>query len=1265
MATLRYDVDVDARRAEARIGAFALNMRQRITQAVRSLPDIEITADSTDAQREMARVRAALIELGNQRIGVDINAAEAQRRLAELNAALVRLGESGDIQIDADTAAAVAALRLLEEQVDDLDGRNVKVDVDKGALSRIAGFGKALAGIGAGAGVATAGAGSLTAAIVTLGGSLVSLSGLAPILVGGLLAGGAAAATLKVGLEGVGDVLTETDPTKFAEGLAKLAPSTQAFVRATRELGPAWREVRLDVQQRLFAGLGEETKRLGDTYLPILKTGMGLVSTQANLLARDVAAFALEGRRVADVEAVFRNTSAAMEAGRPVARNLLSALMDFGVVGSEMLPQLAGGFSEVTARWAASISEARANGDLERWIQGGIDTLAQLGNVVGNVGGSLGAIFTAAKASGADFLTTLESVTGRVEDFLKSTQGQNAMVAFFSESRDTIDALLPGLETLIRYGAQMVASFSNTGGLSQMGDALSRIAEVVGPLLPVLGELAGETLGALTAAAQTTAVVLAPLVAGIVALLDALGPAAGILTASVIAFVAVRAAVAAITPMLVSMAAAMGVTTIAGTALATVLSAVALPLALVAAGVVLVSGAIQEATGDLDGWAKGMIAGGEAARQARAEFEAHNAQFVEGSVLAGLFAKSEGELTAEIERQIAALGPAEQATARAQLAQIAYNDAVRLFGESSPQAIAAQAALAAATNNQEAAQHGASAATQDHTDRMVAQQEAINASLGTGIAYEQSLRGVERAQRDAATATRDHGAGSLEARDAVGRLESSVLSATEAAGRKAAADSGATNEADKNRIATQASTLELLRWASGADGPAKDAALRMLSRLSDTELQTLQNTGAMNGFGVEIHKTPDGKSVAVTTPGLDAARGGIKGLTEDIRTINGKTVSIFVTATGSGGIASAGRLATGGILPGYTPGRDVHRFVGGAGTLDLSGGEAVMRPEWTRVMTPAYVHEANRAARLGGVAGVQGFLARTGPRGSGVEGVRGDGAAFATGGVLCAQVGRQVRAQRFAGGGVVVNTGYRRDMSGFNAAMAAMESRAIELGKAAYGGSGLAPGAGVERWRPMVGQALGIAGQSQAYQNITLRRMNQESGGNPNAINRTDINWTRGTPSVGLMQVIGPTYRAYRHPSYDSGPYSYGSSLNPLSNTLASMRYALARYGSLSAAYNKRGGYAAGAILPARLADRGALIRSGEAGVNLSGMPERMLSPAATAAYDSRPAAPAVTTIHNAFHATFTSTIPAGSVEARKAIGWIREELRRYENCSK
>jgi hypothetical protein len=177
------------------------------------------------------------------------------------------------------------------------------------------------------------------------------------------------------------------------------------------------------------------------------------------------------------------------------------------------------------------------------------------------------------------------------------------------------------------------------------------------------------------------------------------------------------------------------------------------------------------------------------------------------------------------------------------------------------------------------------------------------------------------------------------------------------------------------------------------------------------------------------------------------------------------------------------------------------------------------------------------------------------------------------------------------------------------AAMTRMGNDAVSgaIGKASeLMATAVAPGAGagVQRWRPVGLRALAIEGQPASEWSRMAMQMQSESGGNPTAVNRRDINWQRGQPSVGLMQVIGPTYRTHRHPQFDTGPYMYGTSVNPLSNILASTRYTLSRYGSLAAGW-KGQGY-----------DLGGILRSGRFGVNTSGRPERILSPAQTAAFE-------------------------------------------------
>lgn len=124
-----------------------------------------------------------------------------------------------------------------------------------------------------------------------------------------------------------------------------------------------------------------------------------------------------------------------------------------------------------------------------------------------------------------------------------------------------------------------------------------------------------------------------------------------------------------------------------------------------------------------------------------------------------------------------------------------------------------------------------------------------------------------------------------------------------------------------------------------------------------------------------------------------------------------------------------------------------------------------------------------------------------------------------------------------------------------------------------FGSDVPAAGSGVKRWSGVAARALMMTGQyTKSNLDRLLYQMQTESGGNPRAINLWDINAKRGTPSKGLMQVIDPTFRAYAHPGFNKNVY------DPLSNILASIRYAVSRYGSLAKAY--RGvGYETGGLI--------------------------------------------------------------------------------------
>ncbi|MFJ4834106.1 transglycosylase SLT domain-containing protein [Streptomyces sp. NPDC088747] len=75
--------------------------------------------------------------------------------------------------------------------------------------------------------------------------------------------------------------------------------------------------------------------------------------------------------------------------------------------------------------------------------------------------------------------------------------------------------------------------------------------------------------------------------------------------------------------------------------------------------------------------------------------------------------------------------------------------------------------------------------------------------------------------------------------------------------------------------------------------------------------------------------------------------------------------------------------------------------------------------------------------------------------------------------------------------------------------------------------------------------------------NGLYRNIMRESTGNPNAINGWDINAQNGVPSIGLLQVIKPTFDAYHVAGTAWSQY------DPVANITAAANYAADRYGSI------------------------------------------------------------------------------------------------------
>ncbi|MBM6585157.1 tape measure protein [Pediococcus acidilactici] len=121
-------------------------------------------------------------------------------------------------------------------------------------------------------------------------------------------------------------------------------------------------------------------------------------------------------------------------------------------------------------------------------------------------------------------------------------------------------------------------------------------------------------------------------------------------------------------------------------------------------------------------------------------------------------------------------------------------------------------------------------------------------------------------------------------------------------------------------------------------------------------------------------------------------------------------------------------------------------------------------------------------------------------------------------------------------------------------------------------GSGDPGGAGVQRWRSKVRNALSELGLSTSASMVdrVLRQINTESGGNPNAMGGTD--GLADGHAEGLMQVKPGTFRAYHLPGHNN-------IWNGYDNLLAGLNYAKHRYGSGLSFLGNGHGYENGGII--------------------------------------------------------------------------------------
>ncbi|MGV0042016.1 transglycosylase family protein [Mycobacterium colombiense] len=164
----------------------------------------------------------------------------------------------------------------------------------------------------------------------------------------------------------------------FALAMGKLSPNAQAFVNTLQGLKPAWEALKFSVQDSLFAGVGPELQRLASQYLPVLKEAMSGLAGTMNTAFKDIGAWLSKPETMAQVKEIVANIGSSFAEWAKSLVPFSEAFLKITQVGSGFLPQLGTAITEGANAFNNFIQQAAKSGELQNWMQTGIQAMGEL-----------------------------------------------------------------------------------------------------------------------------------------------------------------------------------------------------------------------------------------------------------------------------------------------------------------------------------------------------------------------------------------------------------------------------------------------------------------------------------------------------------------------------------------------------------------------------------------------------------------------------------------------------------------------------------------------------------------------------------------------------------------------------------------------------------------------------------------------------------------------------------------------------------------------
>ncbi|MFJ1932617.1 hypothetical protein ACIOGZ_08055 [Kitasatospora sp. NPDC088160] len=320
----------------------------------------------------------------------------------------------------------------------------------------------------------------------------------------------------------------------MAVGLGVTVAAFRDFNKVLPEVKGQLSGLQDTISAKFWAKAAEPIRAMVDELLPEFTAGVARTADQLGGFFGGLAT-GLKGALDPALNQMFVDLAGSIDiatGGTSAFANIIAVL---GKVGTSYLPALAQWFVDISERFSAFLTASEGDDRLKGWIDGGIQSLRDLGSVLSNTGGILAGIARAAEAAGGSSLGVLADTLERIHAAVDSpgfqagligvfaaaheamnriaTQSGPAVKAFFTEFAALAETILPQVGQTIGTALDAVASAlaqpAVTQGVTAMFTGLQAAVTALAPAMAPVGQ----ALGALMQVVGAFATMLGPLVA--------------------------------------------------------------------------------------------------------------------------------------------------------------------------------------------------------------------------------------------------------------------------------------------------------------------------------------------------------------------------------------------------------------------------------------------------------------------------------------------------------------------------------------------------------------------------------------------------------------------------------------------------------------------------------------------------------------------------------------------------------------------------------